>query len=306
MKLVLITTLTVLTVGYAVAFARHVGPRHDSNPARGRRVWLPTPLQALIGFVTNFFDTLGIGNFAPTTAWFRHARVVPDERIPGTLNAGHTLPVMLMAFLFIDSVAVEPVTLTAMIAAAVVGAWLGAGVVAGLPRRRIQLGMGIALLAAALLIAAFQLGLEPSGSDALGLAPARLVPACVTIAALGALMTIGVGLYAPCMILVSLLGMNPVAAFPIMMGACAFLMPFASLRFLSTGKLHARAALGLTLGGLPAVLIAALIVKSLPLDALKWLVVVVVTFTAVQLLRSARWPEADGREPAVRTPREVP
>ncbi len=285
MKTALILTLVVLAVGYLGVLVSKL--RADRDEA-----WLPTAHQALIGFVTNFFDTLGIGNFAPTTAWYRAAKVVPDELIPGTMNVGHTLPVMLMGFLFIEIVEVETVTLVSMIASAVVGAWLGAGVVARLPRRPIQLGMGGALLVAALLMTAFQFDLEPAGDEALGLAGGRLVVACGVIGVLGALMTIGVGLYAPCMILVSLMGMNPVAAFPIMMGACAFLMPVASTRFVWSGKVRMRAALGLTLGGLPAVLIAALLVKSLPLHALKWLVIAVVLVTAVQMLRSARAPAA--------------
>ena len=82
---------------------------------------------------------------------------------------------------------------------------------------------------------------------------------------LGALMTLGVGLYAPCLILVSLLGMNPIAAFPIMMGSCAFLMPVAGLRFIAAQSYDARASLGLAIGGIPGVLIAAFIVKQLPL-----------------------------------------
>ena len=104
---------------------------------------------------------------------------------------------------------------------------------------------------------------------------------------LGALMTLGIGLYAPCMILVSLLGMDPHAAFPIMMGSCAFLMPVGGIRFVRTGRYHLKAALGLTLGGIPGVLIAAFLVKSLPLDAVRWLVVIVVIYTASILLRSA-------------------
>jgi uncharacterized membrane protein YfcA len=258
--------------------------------AREGQSWSPTALQTLIGFVTNFFDTLGIGNFAPTTAWFRYAKLVPDELIPGTMNVGHTLPVMLMAYLYIEIVTVQPVTLLSMIVSAVVGAWLGAGVVARMPKKGIQIGMGGALLVAALLMAAFQFELKPEGAQALGLELPQLIVACLVIGMLGALMTIGVGLYAPCMILVSLMGMNPVAAFPIMMGACAFLMPVASTRFVLSGKLRMRAALGLTLGGFPAVLIAALLVKSLPLYALKWLVILVVLVTAVQMLRSAMVP----------------
>ncbi len=289
--------LGVLALGYVAVLVMGVRRARRDPPAElgaGSR-WQPTPLQALVGFVTNFFDTLGIGNFAPTTAWFRYAKLVPDELIPGTMNVGHTLPVMLMAFLYIESVDVEAVTLISMIASAVVGAWLGAGVVARLPKKRIQIGMGGALLVAALLMATFQIGLKPEGAQALGLDLPRLIPACLVIGLLGALMTIGVGLYAPCMILVSLMGMNPAAAFPIMMGACAFLMPVAGTRFVLSGKQRLRAALGLTLGGLPAVLVAALIVKSLPLYALKWLVVVVVLFTALQMLRTALAPESEPR-----------
>ena len=156
-----------------------------------------------------------------------------------------------------------------------------------MPKKAIQIGMGVALIVAALLMAAFQLDWKPAGAQALGLEWMQLIPACLLIGMLGALMTIGVGLYAPCMILVSLMGMDPIAAFPIMMGACAFLMPVASTRFVLSGKYQLQAALGLTLGGIPAVLIAALLVKSLPLYALKWLVVVVVLLTAIAMLRSA-------------------
>jgi uncharacterized membrane protein YfcA len=88
------------------------------------------------------------------------------------------------------------------------------------------------------------------------------------------------------MILVSLLGMNPTAAFPIMMGSCAFLMPVASLRFIRERSYGLRAALGLAIGGIPGVLLAAYIVTSLPLYAVRWLVIVVVTYTAITMLKA--------------------
>jgi len=283
-KLALLAALLVLAAAYIGVLASATRRARDRAPGDA---WLPSLHQSSIGFVTNFFDSLGIGNFAPTTAWFRATRMVPDERIPGTMNVGHTLPVMLMGLLFIQSVELETTTLLCMIGASVVGAWFGAGWVAGLQRRHVQLGMGIALLLAALFMGGFQLLGEPTGADALGLAGLALLLACAGIAILGALMTLGVGLYAPCMVLVSLMGMNPIAAFPIMMGACAFLMPVASARFLRDEACALRPALGLTLGGLPGVLLAVLVVKSLPLDALRWLVVVVVLLTALALLRSA-------------------
>jgi uncharacterized membrane protein YfcA len=265
----------------------------------------PTPATLATGFVTNFFDTLGIGSFATTTSIFRQWRLVRDEQIPGTLNVGHTVPTIVQAFIYTRLVPVEPRTLIAMIVAAVLGAWLGAGVVARWPRRRIQVGMGVALIAAALLMTFTQLKLGPAGGNLLALDTGRLAIAVVCNFMLGALMTIGIGLYAPCMILVSLLGMNPIAAFPIMMGSCAFLMPFASARFVRAGAFDVRAAMGLLLGGIPAVLIAAFIVKTLPLDIVWKLVVVVVLYTAVNLLRTAyreRANAADRVTPAPAAP----
>ncbi len=251
--------------------------------------WKPTWLTSLIGFVTNFFDTLGIGSFAPTTAIFKLRRMVPDEKIPGTLNVGHALPTVAQALIFIAAVAIEPITLIAMIVAAVAGAWLGAGVVAGLPRRAIQVSMGVALVVAASFFVLRNLEIVPGG-DAMALGGGLLIAGIIANFILGALMTVGVGLYAPCMALVGLLGMNPIAAFPIMMGSCAFLMPTAGLRFVATGSYSARAAIGLAIGGVPAVLIAGLWVKSMNVVVLRWLVVIVVLYTAIMMLRSA-WIE---------------
>ncbi len=278
-KLALFVALGVVTLVFVAAWVR-AGLR----VAGGER---PTPLLAAIGFVTNFFDTLGIGSFAPTTSIFKLKRLVPDERIPGTLNVGHALPTIAQAFIFIAIVEVEMRTLAGMIAASVAGAWLGAGVVAGWPRRRVQAGMGLALLAAASFFAMTNLGLFPAGGETLGLTSPLLVAGLAGNFVLGALMTLGIGLYAPCMILVALLGMNPKAAFPIMMGSCAFLMPVGSLRFIRRKSYSAAAAVGLALGGIPAVFLAAFAVKSLPLTALRWLIFAVVVYTAAAMLRSA-------------------
>jgi uncharacterized membrane protein YfcA len=247
----------------------------------------PTPLQSAIGFVTAFFDTLGIGSFATTTAAYKLRDLVPVKLIPGTLNVGHALATIAQAFIYTTIVPVDSKTLVLMIVAASVGAWLGAGVVVHWPRRKIQIGMGVALLGAATLMLMQQLNLFPGGGATLSLGGARLWLGLGGNFVLGALMMLGIGLYAPCMILVSLLGMNPTAAFPIMMGSCAFLMPVSSVRFVRTRTYQAQAALGLALGGLPAVLIAAYLVRSMPLGAVRWLVVVVVIYTSLNMLKTA-------------------
>ncbi len=250
----------------------------------------PTALQIFIGFFTNFLDTLGIGSFATTTSMFKLWRQVPDEKVPGTLNVGHTLPTITEACIYITIVQVDITTLLTMIAAAVLGAWFGAGIVSRWPRRTIQISMGLALLAAALLMALRQLNvLSALGSgSSLGLDGYLLWGGAVGNFALGALMTIGIGLYAPCMALVYMLGMQPLAAFPIMMGSCAFLMPVGSIQFIRNKRYSLRAALGLTFGGIPGVLLAAYLVKSIPLQYVVWLVVCVVVYTAARMLHSAR------------------
>ena len=186
-------------------------------------------------------------------------------------------------------------TLVSMIIAAVLGAWLGVGWVARLSRRAIQLAMGGSLLCAAALFLAANLHWMPGGGEALGLSGSRLLVAVALNALLGALMMLGVGLYAPCLILVSLLGMSPLAAFPIMMGSCGLLMPIGGARFVRSGRYNLGAALGLAVGGIPGVLVAAYIVKSLPIIWLRWLVLAVVLYAALQMLRSARRPiDPDG------------
>jgi len=292
----LLTALGVLTAVYltgwtkAIREARASARAADAPATDGR---FPDASQLAVGAVTNFLDTLGIGSFATTTAIFRLRNMVTDRLIPGTLNVGHTIPTIAQAFIYTSVIPVDVLTLFAMIAAAILGAWLGAGVVAGWSKQRVQFGMGAALLVAATLMLITQLQtitdsrILPLGGDALGVRGTLLVVAIGGNFVLGALMTLGIGLYAPCMILVSLLGMNPTAAFPIMMGSCAFLMPVGSLRFIRERAYSLRNAMGLAIGGLPAVLIAAYIVKSLNLETVRWLVIAVVLYTAITMLIAA-------------------
>jgi len=279
-KQVLLGALLVMTAAFILFWIR-VAARHREE--RGG----PTPVGTAIGFATNFFDTLGIGSFATTTTMFRLWRLVPDQKIPGTLNVGHALPTVVQALIYITIVDVQFNTLALLILAAVAGSWIGATIVAGMNRQKIQFGMGVALLVAAVLMVMTALNRFPGGGEELGLHGAKLQVGIVVNFILGALMTLGIGAYAPCMIMVSLLGMNPTAAFPIMMGSCAFLMPTASIQFIRKEKYDLRASLGLALGGMPAVVVAAYIVRSLPLAYVRWLVVVVVVYAALMLLRSA-------------------
>jgi uncharacterized membrane protein YfcA len=292
-KRLLLGSLALLAAAFAVGWAARLR-RAGVGDEAGTEPGPPTPASIAIGAVTNFFDTLGVGSFAPTASLCRMFDLVPDRLLPGTLNVGHALPSVVQALVFIAIVQVETRTLVVMIGAAVAGAWLGSGVVAGWTRRRVQTRMGLALLVAVGLMVRQMLRGTPAGAEARALDGALLVAGATGNFVLGALMTLGVGLYAPCMILVTLLGLDAKAAFPIMMGSCAFLMPVAGLRFAGRRAYAPRMALGLTLGGMPAVLVAAYLVTSLPLEAVRVLVVVVATYTALTMLRDGtRAPEVE-------------
>ena len=168
------------------------------NRERAMRQYAPGPGQLAIGIGTNFFDTLGIGSFAPTASVYKLTRMVPDSLIPGTMNVGHTIPVVVMAYIYISIVEVEVTTLTVLIVTSILGAWLGAGFVSRLAARPIQIGIGIALLIAGVLMAMSQLELFPVGGEALGLSGGLLIAAAIGSFILGALNCIGVGLFAMC------------------------------------------------------------------------------------------------------------
>lgn len=242
---------------------------------------------AIIGFVVNFFDVLGIGAFAPQTALLKFTKQTEDRLLPGTLNVANTIPVLIQALIFIQIVEVEPITLLAMLLSATAGAVLGAGIVAKLGVTKIQLIMGFALLVTAFFMLAGQMEWIQGGGEAIGLTGWKLAVAIGANFILGAFMTVGIGLYAPCMALVYALGMSPLVAFPIMMGSCAFLMPPASAKFIKEGAYNRKAAVSMAIPGAIAVLIAAFVVKSLPLDTLRWVVIVVIIYTSAVMFRSA-------------------
>jgi uncharacterized membrane protein YfcA len=245
------------------------------------------------GFITNFFDTLGIGSFAQQTAIFKFFKLVDDRLIPGTLNVGNTMATVTQAFLFMTSVKVDPVTLVSISAAAPIGALLGAGVVARLPKRKIQIGMGAGLMVVALIILAGLLKLMPLGGEAIGLTGWKLILIIVMSLIFGALQTIGVGFYAPCMAMVYALGMHPATAFPIMMTATAMLMAAGGARFVKENAYDRKAAISMTIAGIAGVFLAFFVVIKLPLNVLKWVVCVVVLYTSVSMFISARKKESN-------------
>jgi hypothetical protein len=249
----------------------------------------PNPEAIALGAVTNFFDTLGIGSFAPTMAWFKFRKLVPDRLIPCTMLVGHTLPVLAQAaiFLVLLGVLIDPVLLVGCIIALTMGGLVGVPLVTRAKTWVVQLVVGIALVVAASLYGLANLGLMPGGGTATSLPPALLVTAIVANFVMGILLNFGVGNYAPTLVLLSLMGLDPRLCFPIMAAGAAFTAVGASARHVAMGQLDLRIVVGMALGGIPAVLVAAFLVKSMSVETLRWLVCVVVLYAAIVMLKAA-------------------
>ena len=251
----------------------------------------------VLGAITNFFDTLGIGSFAPTMAWFKFRKLVPDRLIPCTMLVGHTLPTITQAviFLLLLGVLVDPVLLVGCVLAVLMGALVGAPLVARTRVWAIQAIVGCGLLMAASLYMLANLNLMPGGGTANALPPTLMVITIIANFAFGVLLNFGIGNYAPTLVMLSLMGMDPRLAFPIMAGGAAVAAGGASISHINRREIDFRIATGMALGGIPAVFVAAFIVKSMPIEMLRWLVIVVVVYAAVVMLRCASAGRAEER-----------
>ena len=242
-----------------------------------------------LGAITNFFDTLGVGSFAPTMAWFKFRGLVPDRLIPSTMLVGHTLPAVAQAIIFLVllGVLVDPALLFGCVLALLMGGLLGVSLVIRAKVWVVQLVVGIALIIAAIMYALTNLHLMPGGGTATGLPLPLMAIAIAANFLFGILLNFGIGNYAPTLVMLSLMGMDPRLSFPIMAAGAALTATGASLRYISIGAIDLRIATGIALGGIPAVLVAAFIVKSMSLELLRWLVVCVVLYAAVVMLKAA-------------------
>lgn len=272
-----IAVLTAVFLAQWVSLARRREPREP-----------PTWSDFGIGLLANFFDALGIGSYATTTALYKFRGRPSDELIPGTLTVGSVTVGFAETVIFVTLITVDPKLLLTMVASATAGAWLGAGLVSRMRRRSIQLFMGAALLIAAVSFVMSNLGAFPVGGAALSLSGWRFVIAAATNFVFGALSTIGIGWYAPTMVVLALLGVDLRAAFPIMMGSGGVMLPVAGIRFLRSRRFAWGPSIGIAVAGVLGVLIAAFIVKRLPMHLLRWLVAAVVSYAALAMLRSAR------------------
>lgn len=268
---ILLIVLALTVVVYATYLVRDIVKHKEEH--------LPLKMipVLLIGFFANFLDTLGIGSFATSTTAFKFTKSCEDDLIPGTMNVSYSIPIAVEAFVFIQRVEIDPLTLVLMIAASILGAVIGASIISKWDINKVRIALGFAMIGLGIVMICKLMQIGPFGivGTANILRGGKLAIGIIVNFILGALMMVGVGLYAPCMALCLLLGLSADMAFPIMMGSCALLMPPGSIPFIKAGRYHRAAAIPLILAGIVGVLVACFVITSLPLTVLTWVVVIV-------------------------------
>lgn len=286
---ILIAIAIAIALGFMVRDMLH----HKEQTKAELKVggWTKTAKVVIIATIFLFLDMFGIGSYGPHMATWKIFKVTRDEYIPGTLNVAMLVATLVESLYLINSIAVEMSTLIPCIIAATLGAWIGGGVVAKLNVNKIRLAVGIALIVVAIVLILNLTGvLDIAGGNAHGLSGWKLVVIVAISLLFGALMTIGIGIYAPLLACASLLGMDPTYSLPIMLGTCAFLCPAAAIRFCMESykserpRYDRKIAIVENLTGWIGPILAANVILSLPTEAMSWIVVLVLFIVSAMML----------------------
>ncbi len=277
---VLLLFVIIINGLFAVTFIRDLIKnkgmfmKEDGNPI----------VMAISSFIIFVLSTFGISDFAVSTVLYRKMKFVNDKKLPGTLNTQCVLPVAAMALIYISSIEVEITTLLVCIIAQVIGAYIGPRFVVKMNVTSIKKFISVGLIIAAILILMGKFGVYPSGGDAVGLIGWKLVMLGVLSLLFGAFNNVGIGSYALTMATVYALGLNPAVAFPIMMGACTFSVPVGSMQFIKLDSYSRKITFFTSTFGVLGVIVAAYVVKSLNVGMLQWVVVVVLLYSAYNMI----------------------
>lgn len=294
MNIVTIILILVIIVNgmFALVFVRDlIAHKGETMKEPGNPIAL-----AISSFFIFLLSTFGISDFAIGAAIYPKAKWVSDKKLPGTLNTECVIPVAVMALAYITSVEVDLATLLLPIIAQVIGAYISPRFVVKLPIKTIKKFVATGLFIAAALILAGKVGLYPSGGDATGLTGIKLIALTVLSFVYGAVNNIGIGSYALTTATVYALGLSPLVAFPIMMGACTFSVPVGSMQFIKLDSYSRKITLFTATFGALGVLVAAFVVKSLDVSMLQWIVVVVILFSAIQMVMGVMKKTESGKE----------
>ncbi len=254
--------------------------KEDYKKEKINRIFL-----VIITPVIYFFSTFGVSDFAICSVIYPKLKWVKIKKLPGTVNASSLIPTAVMALIYMSSVNVDIKTLTICIIAQVLGGYLGPEIVVKLDEELIKKLIGIGLLVVSFVILLGQINIVPINGVSTELTGIKLVIGAFCLFIFGALNNIGIGSFSLTMVTMYLLGMNPIAAFPIMMGATTFSVGVGSMQFIRLNEYNRKITLYSSTFGIIGVVIAAYIVKSLDTYYIKWIVMFVLLIAAYTMLK---------------------
>lgn len=277
---VLLLGIIIINGLFAINFIRDLVKNKDEfMKEKGNPI-----VMAISSFILFVLSTFGVSDFAVSTVLYRKMKLVDDKRLPGTLNTQCVLPVATMALIYISAIEVDVTTLVVCILAQIIGAYIGPRFVVKMNVLSIKKFISAGLIVAAALILAGKFGILASGGEATGLTGWKLVMLGVLSLLFGAFNNVGIGSYALTMATVYALGLNPAVAFPIMMGACTFSVPVGSMQFIKLDSYSRKITFFTSTFGVLGVIIAAYVVKSLNVSVLQWIVVIVLLYSAYNMI----------------------
>jgi uncharacterized membrane protein YfcA len=231
-----------------------------------------------------FFSSFGISDFAISTILYRKMKLLTDRVLPGTLNTQCVMPVAAMALAFISVIEIDIVTLSVCIISQIIGAYFGPRFVVKLSLKSIRIFIGVGLIITTIFILLSKFNLIPLGGTAIALSHTKLAIASLSLFIFGALNNIGIGSYAPTMVTIYMLGMNPAVVFPIIMGACTFSMPIGSMEFIKYGQYSRKITLFASTFGVLGVLIGVYFVNKMDVLMLQWVVAAILLYSGTSML----------------------
>ncbi|KRM72189.1 sulfite exporter TauE/SafE family protein [Lacticaseibacillus brantae] len=286
---ILFGLIGLMTISYLWVLGKDLmrhRPEMQAEPANRRLL----PLTAMLIF---FLSTFGASDFAISTAIYTRLKWVDIRNLPGTVNAQCVIPLVVMAVAYISRIQMSWWLLTLCIAAQVLGAFVGPRLVMRLPDALIRRVVGIGLLISALLLFSGQVHWLHTTGTATSLSPAKTGLLATLLFIYGALNNVGIGSFAPTLITVSLMGLSPLLAFPIMMGAAVFSIPVGSMVFIKAGQYNRSVVAWTSIFGVVGVLVAIFIVGQLQLTVINWIILVVLLYAAYLLIKPATTKKAN-------------
>lgn len=241
---------------------------------------------AAVGIIAFIADGIGVGSFAVSIALCKSFQLISNDKLPGLINGAQVVPGAIEAIAFLFAIHVDPLTLTTLIAGTCLGGVIGPLLVSKLDTKRTELSMATAFVIMAILVLCSQMHWLPMGGTATILTQQQLIVGFIGTIICGALPAFGVGLFAAIEVLLFMLGLSPLAAFPIMTCAGAIQQPLTAITFTIKKRIPIKEALWLGTFGIIGVAIAVPMVTHLSIRLLRWLLFAILCYNATGMIRA--------------------